>query len=350
VKSLTLAQVAAMLNCAPPPERERVITSMGMLGEATDSELSFLGSDAYLSQFGSTRAAAVIVQKRVKLPPGHGRVVFVVDDADLAVARVLERLAPPVPRPAAGVDPSARVAQTAEIADGVAIGACVTIGDHARIGRGTVIHPSVSIGSDVQIGENCELFAGVVVRERITIGNRVTIHASSVLGTDGFGYRWDGTQHVKIPQIGTVIVEDDVEIGSCVCIDRAKFGSTRIGRGTKIDNLVQIGHNVQVGPNCIIVAQSGVAGSARLGQGVVLGGQSAVRDHVTVGDGAMSAACSGIAEDVEPKAIVSGTPALPHRQSLREHAALRRLPDLVVQVRKLEEEIARLKGEKREQK
>jgi UDP-3-O-[3-hydroxymyristoyl] glucosamine N-acyltransferase len=337
-----------MLNCAPPPEGDRVITGMGTLGEATESDLSFLGSDAYLNQLTSTRAAAVIVQKRVKLPPGQGRLVFVVDDADLAVARVLERLAPPVPRPPAGVDRSARIAETAQIADGVAIGPYVIIGDHSRIGRGTIIHPNVTIGSDVQIGENCEIFPNVVVRERITIGSRVTIHASSVLGTDGFGYRWDGTQHVKIPQVGTVIVEDDVEIGSCVCIDRAKFSSTRIGRGTKIDNLVQIGHNVQVGPNCIIVAQCGVAGSARLGQGVVLGGQSAVRDHVTVGDGAMSAACSGIAEDVEPKAIVSGTPALPHRQSLREHAALRRLPDLVVHVRKLEEEVARLKGEKPE--
>jgi UDP-3-O-[3-hydroxymyristoyl] glucosamine N-acyltransferase len=319
---------------------------MATLDEAGESELSFLGSDAYLPQFGATRAAAVIVQKRVKLPAGGSRPVFVVDDADLAVARVLERLAPPIPRPAAGVDPSARVAESAQVAENVAIGANVIVGERSRIGRGTVLHANVVIGEDVSVGDDCEFFPGVVVRERIGIGSRVIIHAGSVLGTDGFGYRWDGTRHVKIPQIGTVIVEDDVEIGSCVCIDRAKFSSTRIGRGTKIDNLVQIGHNVQVGPNCIIVAQSGVAGSARLGQGVVLGGQSAVRDHVTVGDGAMSAACSGIAEDVEPKAIVSGTPALPHRQSLREHAALRRLPDLVVHVRKLEEEVARLKGEK----
>jgi UDP-3-O-[3-hydroxymyristoyl] glucosamine N-acyltransferase len=321
---------------------------MATLEEATETELSFLGSDAYLAQFARTQAAAVIVQKRVKLPPGQVRVVFVVDDADLAVARVLECLAPPVPQPAAGVDASARIAGSAQISEGVAIGANVVVGARSRIGRGTVLHPNVFIGEDVSIGDECEFFPGVIVRERITVGHRVVIHASSVLGTDGFGYRWDGTRHVKIPQIGTVIVEDDVEIGSCVCIDRAKFSSTRIGRGTKIDNLVQIAHNVQVGPHCIIVGQTGLAGSARLGQGVVLGGQTAVRDHITVGDGAMSAACSGIAEDVEPKAIVSGTPALPHRQSLREQAAMRRLPDLVVQVRKLEEEIARLKGETRD--
>jgi UDP-3-O-[3-hydroxymyristoyl] glucosamine N-acyltransferase len=177
----------------------------------------------------------------------------------------------------------------------------------------------------------------------VTLGNRVIIHAGSVLGTDGFGYRWDGKQHAKIPQIGTVIVEDDVEIGSCVCIDRAKFSATRIGRGSKIDNLVQIGHNVTVGPHCIIVGQAALAGSVTLGAGVVLGGQCAVRDHVTLADGAMVAACSGVAEDVDPKTIVSGLPALPHRQSLREQAALRRLPDLVVQVRKLQEEVDRLK-------
>src|SRR5581483_1810630 len=177
----------------------------------------------------------------------------------------------------------------------------------------------------------------------ITIGNRVIIHAGSVLGTDGFGYRWDGTKQAKIPQIGTVIIEDDVEIGSCVCIDRAKFAETRVGRGTKIDNLVQIGHNVVIGPHCIVCGQAGMAGSVKLGAGVVLGGQSAVRDHITMGDGSMLAACSGVMDDVEPKQIISGLPALPHRQSLREQGALRRLPELITQVRKLQEEIEELK-------
>ncbi len=140
-----------------------------------------------------------------------------------------------------------------------------------------------------------------------------------------------------------MIIEDDVEIGSCTCIDRAKFGVTRIGRGTKIDNLVQIGHNVQTGPHCIIVGQTGIAGSARLGAGVVLGGQTAVKDHITIGDGVMAAACSGILADVEPGEIISGAPAFPHRQSLREQGAIRELPELRVTVRKLEKELARLK-------
>jgi UDP-3-O-[3-hydroxymyristoyl] glucosamine N-acyltransferase len=320
-----------------------VITGMATLDEATESDLSFIGSDAYLPQFAQTRAAAAIVQKRVKLPASNARPVFVVDNADLAVATILEKLAPPVPRPPLGIDPSAHVASSAHLGENVAVGINVVIGQNTTIGHDTILHPGVVIGDNVTIGDHCELFPNVVIRERITIGNRVIIHASSVLGSDGFGYRWDGQRHVKIPQIGTVIIEDDVEIGSGVCIDRAKFSSTRIGRGTKIDNLVQIGHNVQVGPHCIIVGQAGLAGSVRLGQGVVLGGQTAIRDHITIGDGAMAAACSAIHEDVEPKAIVSGMPALPHRQSLREQAALRRLPDLVVQVRKLTEELATLK-------
>jgi UDP-3-O-[3-hydroxymyristoyl] glucosamine N-acyltransferase len=349
VPNFTLSQIASTLGLPVPAHANRTITGMAALLDATESDLSFLGSDAYLKDFENTKAAAVIVKKSVHLPPADNRErppLFIVDNADLAQAKVLELLAPPIPRPKNGIDPSARIAPSAVLSEDVGIAANVVIGERTTIGRGTILHAGVAIGDDVIIGDRCEFFPNVVIRERITIGHRVTIHAGSVLGTDGFGYRWDGQQHVKIPQIGTVIVEDDVEIGSCVCIDRAKFSSTRIGRGTKIDNLVQIAHNCQIGPHCIIVGQVGLAGSVTLGAGVVLGGQVAVRDHTKIGDGAMVAACSAIAEDVDPKAIVSGTPALPHRQSLREQAALRRLPDLVVAMRKLEEEIAKMKSEK----
>jgi UDP-3-O-[3-hydroxymyristoyl] glucosamine N-acyltransferase len=172
----------------------------------------------------------------------------------------------------------------------------------------------------------------------------VIIHAGSVLGTDGFGYRWDGARHAKLPHIGTVIVEDDVEIGSCVCIDRAKVGATRIGRGTKIDNLVQIAHNCVIGPHCILAGQVGIAGSVTLGAGVMMGGSTSVRDHVKVGDNAMVAACSAVAEDIPAKARVSGTPAIPHRQALREIAALHRLPDLINDFHKLQHELEQLKS------
>lgn len=344
--SLTLAEIADLLHAPTPAgHAQRAVTGMATLAEAGPSDLSFLGSDTYLKQFATTKAAAVIVQKRVKLPR-DGSVstpVFVVDDADLAVARILEHFAPPVPRPPVGRHHAAFVAPSASVGDGARIGANVFIGDDSRIGRNVVLHPGVYVGASVDIGDDCELFPNVVVRERVRIGHRVVIHAGAIIGSDGFGYRWDGTRHAKVPQIGTVVIEDDVEIGSCVCIDRAKFSTTRVGRGTKMDNLVQVGHNVQIGPHCIIVGQVGLAGTVTLGAGVVLGGQSAVRDHVTMGDGSMAAGCSGVAEDVDPKMIVSGLPALPHRQSLREQAALRRLPDLVAQVRKLQEEVEALK-------
>jgi UDP-3-O-[3-hydroxymyristoyl] glucosamine N-acyltransferase len=345
----TLSDIAELLACPVPPmpEARKCVGGVASLAEAGDDDISFVGSEAYIDELPGTRALAIIVQTRVTLPATWTRPAFRVDDAELAVAKVLNRFARPIPQPPAGIDPTASIAATAILGEGVAIGPHAVVGQRSRIGNNTVLHAGAFVGEDVIIGSDCQVFPSVVIRERITIGNRVIIHAGAVLGTDGFGYRWDGKQHAKVPHIGTVIVEDDAEIGSCVCIDRAKFSATRIGRGTKIDNLVQIGHNAQIGPHCILVGQVGIAGSARLGAGVVLGGQTAVRDHITVGDGAMAAACSAIAEDVDPKTIVSGTPALPHRQSLREQAALRRLPDLVVQVRKLQEAVDELKKQQK---
>ena len=335
----TLSEIAVLLNCPPPLGVERPITGVATLHDATSTEITYLASEQYVKQFSTTQAAAAIVHQRVKLPAQTHIPTLRVDDAELAVAKVLELFAPSVPQPPPGIDSLARVAKTAVLGDAVAIGPFVFIGERSRIGRGTVLHPGVYIGDDVTLGDDCILFPNVVLRERISLGHRVIIHAGSVLGSDGFGYRWDGSKHAKVPQIGTIIVGDDVEIGSCTCIDRAKFSVTRIGSGSKIDNLVQIGHNVEVGEHCIIVGQAGLAGSTKLGRGVILGGQAAIRDHITIGDGAMVAGTSGVAEDIAPGVIVSGTPAMPHRQSLREQAAIRRLPELVVQVRKLVEEV-----------
>ncbi|HEV7300199.1 MAG TPA: UDP-3-O-(3-hydroxymyristoyl)glucosamine N-acyltransferase [Tepidisphaeraceae bacterium] len=346
----TLADIASLLNL--PLDRggrgDTVITGLATLAEAKPGELSFLGHDKYVKQFTKTKASAVIVDRRVTLPAGAssngaGPITLTADNADLAMSQVLERFAPPVPKPRPGRDHAAFIAPSASIGDGAAIGPNVFVGDNARIGRNVVLHPGVYIGADVSIGDDCVIFPNSVVRERITIGNRVIINAGSVIGTDGFGYRWDGRRHAKVPQIGTIEIGDDVEIGSCVCIDRAKFAATVIGPGTKIDNLVQIAHNVKIGPHCIIVGQVGLAGSAELGAGVVLGGQVAVRDHAKIGDGAMAAATSAIVEDVAAGEVVMGTPALPRRQTLREQAAIRKLPDLRVQVQKLAEEIERLK-------
>jgi UDP-3-O-[3-hydroxymyristoyl] glucosamine N-acyltransferase len=248
----TLADIAALLGVPAPAHPERTVRGLATLEEAGPEDLTFVGSEQYVKQLPASKAMGAIVHRKVRLPDGYPGVTFLVDDADLATAKVLERFAPPVPRPPAGVDAMARVAASAQLGEGVAIGPFVCVGERSRIGKGTVLHPGVFVGDDVAIGDGCELFPQVVVRERITIGNRVIIHAGSVLGSDGFGYRWDGKQHAKVPQIGTVVVEDDVEIGSCVCVDRAKISVTLIGRGTKIDNLVQIAHNVRTGAHCVM--------------------------------------------------------------------------------------------------
>ncbi len=342
MKTLTLGEIAKVLNLPVPAKADLRLTGVNSLVEASDTDISFVGSDRFLKELAATRAAAVLVQRDVKVPPGVANAILWVDDADLAMVKVLEMFAPPVPGPKVGIDASARLDATASVGECSAIGAFVSIGANSHVGARCVIYPGVIISDDVTIGDDCQIHANVVIRERITVGNRVILNAGTVLGTDGFGYRWDGKQHLKMPQIGTVVIEDDVELGSCVCVDRAKYGATRIGKGTKVDNLVQIAHNVVTGAHCIMAGQTGIAGSTTLGYGVVVGGASSIRDHVTIGSLAVIAARSGVIDDIPPGTTVSGMPAIPHRQALREQAAMRRLPDLWVQSRKAQEQLQEL--------
>ena len=341
----TLAEIASLVGAAPQDgAASRVeITGVASLDEATSNHISFVGSDAYLKDLATTRAAAVLVHRRVKLPPDVRPVVLVVDDADAALATVLQRFAPPAQPSVRGIDPSARIDPGAALGENVSIGPFVFIGARARIGHRCAVYAGAYVGDDAVIGDDCVIWPAAVIRERVTLGNRVIVHAGAVIGADGFGYRWDGARHAKVPQIGTVVIEDDVEVGACACIDRAKMGVTRIGRGTKIDNLVQVAHNCVIGEHCILAGQAGLAGSVTLGAGVVLGGATSVADHLTVGAGTMVAGRSAVATEIEPNQRVSGMPALPHRQTLREQAGLRRLPELINQVKKLEEEIEALK-------
>jgi UDP-3-O-[3-hydroxymyristoyl] glucosamine N-acyltransferase len=341
----TLADIASLVG-APLADASRgraPIRGVATLLDAADDHISFVDSDAYLKDLGVTRAAAVLVRRRVKLPADVRPVALVVDDADLALCKLLDLFAPPAQPLPAGVDPAARVGPGVTLGAGVAIAPFAVIGARARVGDRCAIHGGAHVGEDVVIGDDCVIWPNAVVRERVTIGHRVIIHANAVIGADGFGYRWDGERHAKVPHIGTVVIEDDVEIGACACVDRAKIGVTRVGRGTKIDNLVQVAHNCAIGPHCILAGLAGLAGSVTLGENVVLGGGCAVADHLTVGAGTMAAGRSAIATDIEPNARISGMPALPHRQTLREQAGLRRLPEMVAQMRKLEGEIEVLK-------
>lgn len=335
---MTLGQVAERLGLEPPPNADRPVKRLSTLADASSDDLAFLASAKHLQRFRRTKALAVIVSDSVEVPDPHV-LLLRVKDAELAVATLLPAFAPPPLRPTPGVDPLARVDASASVAADACIGAFVTIGPRSSIASGAVLHPGVRIGCDVCIGPACELFDNVVIHDRCELGSRVVIHANSVVGGDGFGYRWDGMRHAKIPHIGNVVIEDDVEIGSCTCIDRAKFGTTRIGAGCRIDNHVQIAHNVEIGAASIIVAQAGVAGSTKIGRGVVIAGAVAVRDNLTIGDRAVVGAMSGVSSDLEGGQTYLGIPARPHREAMREVAAARKLHEFFDRLRAIEKRL-----------
>ncbi|MFO7652273.1 MAG: UDP-3-O-(3-hydroxymyristoyl)glucosamine N-acyltransferase [Candidatus Krumholzibacteriia bacterium] len=333
VDGIRLSELARTVGLAHESDEDPLITGASGLDGAVSGTIIFVTERRWLPRLASSPAAAVI------LPPGWPSPIPALRAVDprAAFARVLEHFAPPRERvfppgrhPTAVVDPAADVHVTA------ALGPYVVIGPGARVGAGSVLGPHVVVEADAAVGEGCVLHARVIVRERCLLGDRITVHPGAVIGSDGFGFVDELGGKRKIPQIGIVIVGDDVEIGANVCIDRAQTGRTVIGRGTKIDNLVQIGHNVVVGENCALSAQIGISGSCRIGDGVVMGGQAGVADHRLVGSGARVAGKAGVHRDVAPGQAVLGFFARDAREYRRIEGALGRLPDLVRRVRELE--------------
>jgi UDP-3-O-[3-hydroxymyristoyl] glucosamine N-acyltransferase len=313
------------------------ITGVDALEAATPEQITFIRDPARAGRWASSRAGAVLVGPGVEIE-AVGRPVIRVQEADVAVAIVLGMFAPPPVRPTPGTHPAAVVEPSTVLGKGVAIGPGCYIGHRVRIGDRTVLHANVTVLDESVIGADCEFFPGVVIRERCELGDRVNLHPNVVIGADGFGYRPSTDPGrpgmMKIPQIGTVRIGNDVEIGAGSCVDRAKFAATVIGDGTKIDNLCQIAHNCVIGRCCVIAGQAGLAGSVTLGDGVIIGGRSGVRDHVTIGAGAKVAGAAAVADDVKPGATVAGYPARDAREVMREYAAMRRLPELVKLLRK----------------
>ncbi|RMF79073.1 MAG: UDP-3-O-(3-hydroxymyristoyl)glucosamine N-acyltransferase [Planctomycetota bacterium] len=339
--SITVEQLARELNAPFAGDGARILRRVDPLSDAGDDSLSWLGDARYARQLADTRAAAVLVAEAVEAPP-HVAVIRV-PDPDHALITALQMLAPPPETVADGVHPTAVVDPTAAV-EGVAIGPHCAIAAGAVIGAGTQLHAGVVVGRDARIGRDCELHAHVVVHARCVIGDRVVIHANSTIGADGFGYLTRNGVHVKIPQIGIVRIEDDVEIGANSCVDRARSGETRIARGVKIDNQVQIGHNCEIGEHSILVAQSGVSGSCRLGRYVVLAGGVGVADHVELGDGVQVAAMSGVPKSFPPGMTIRGIPAMEVGQYSRIAVEQRRLPKLAATVRDLKKRIERLES------
>ncbi len=306
---------------------------------AGPDHLTFIGTADYAAKWSSSRASAAIVQEDIEVKPGTGRAFVRVADADLALAKVLEMFAPPPVSPPVGVDDRAIVDGTAQVAPDVAIGALSYVGPNASIGAGTILHPNVTVLEGVRVGAGCVLWPGVVIRERCTLGDGCILHPNVSIGADGFGYRpsEDGRSLVKIPQIGSVRLGRDVEIGAGTCVDRGKFAETLIGDGTKIDNLCQIAHNCNIGRCVVMAALVGIGGSVTIGDGVMIGGGAIIKDHLTIGAGARLGGHAGLMHDIPPGETWQGNPAQDGRAAFREYAAIRKLPDLFQQIKQLRE-------------
>ncbi|MCK4276474.1 MAG: UDP-3-O-(3-hydroxymyristoyl)glucosamine N-acyltransferase [Phycisphaerae bacterium] len=338
---LTVEQIAKIVGGQVKGDGTARIEALATIEAAGPGELTFAVDEKRARRVSKSKAGAVIVGA---LPQAAPMPLIRVENVQAAVAALLGALAEPEDLPPPGTDETAAVDNSAQIAPDVAIGPGAVVGRGARIGTGTVLCAKVVIGTGVELGENSLLHEGVVVKGGCKIGNRVRIGPNSVIGTDGFGYYFQDGVHHKIPHIGTVIIEDDVEIGACSCVDRAKFGATRIGPGCKIDNLVQIAHNVQLGKGSVLAALTGVAGSTKLGQYVVLGGHVGIRDNITLGNGVNVGACTCVAGNVADGQTVFGIPAGPARAQLRIHQAMYKLPDLLKRVKSLEAKVGDLES------
>ncbi|MDB6138800.1 MAG: UDP-3-O-acylglucosamine N-acyltransferase [Verrucomicrobiaceae bacterium] len=320
------------------------ITGLNSLSEAVEGDVSFLGNPRYKPQLKTTRASAILVTPGLVDTP-EGKALIEVDNPTLAFSAVIKFFGPE-PRPLVmGIHPSAVVSVSARLdPTKVSVGPHAVIEDEAVVGDGSIIHAGAYIGYAAQLGTNCVIHANAVIKEHCLLGQRVIIHSGAVIGSDGFGYELVQGRHQKIEQLGIVQIDDDVEVGSCTSIDRARFGRTHIGAGTKIDNLVQIGHNVATGQNCILVSQTGISGSTRLGNYVVMGGQVGVAGHLEIADQVTLLAKSGVTKNLPSPGAYTGYPAKPLIEGRKMLTYPGRVPELLERVKELERKLADLDG------
>ena len=337
---ITLKEIASLIGGEIEGDPKAVITGASGIKEAREGHLTFLANPKYAPLLETTRAAAVVVQKGLKVASACALVR--VDNPSFAFSKLIELFGPKKPEFPKGVDARAAVGKKAVLGADVSIGPFAVVEDGAVIGDRTVIRSGVYIGHETSIGEDCHIYPNVIIRERCVVGRRVSIHSGSVIGSDGFGYVAVKGVHQKIPQIGTVEIEDDVEIGSNVTIDRARFEKTIIRKGTKIDNLVQIGHNVQIGECCGIVSQVGIAGSTHIGDGVMIWGQAGLAGHLNIGDRVEILAKAGVHRDLAAKGIYLGSPAVDRREALRQFHLPKTVETLQKEVAALKAKLAEL--------
>jgi len=337
---VNLRDLAARLGCTLRGDGAVEVSRVRGIEDAGPGDLTFVSNPRYVPRLATTRASAVIVTPELETPVPS----LLAANPYLAFARAVAILHPQA-SPPPGVHPTAVIDPTAELGEGVYVGALAVIGPRVRVGARTVIHPHVVLYPEVHVGEDCLLHSGVQVRERCRLGHRVTVQNGAVIGADGFGFAKDDQgRYLKIPQVGSVAIDDDVEIGALTAVDRASLGMTRIGAGTKIDNLVQVGHSVTIGRDSVLAGQVGIAGSTKVGDQVVMAGQVGVVGHISIGDGAIVTAQTGVPGDVKPGAVISGSPAIENRSWLKSVAVFAKLPDLQKRVRDLERRVGELVG------
>jgi len=338
-----LGQLAEMVQGRLIGDGRITITGVNNLEEARVGEITYVSSPEVLPKGEQSRASALIVGPAVAT---QAKPIIITEDPRLAFSKILELFAPERRLPI-GVDPSAHLGRGVRLGKRVAIGAGAVVGDNVVIGDDVIIHPLAYVGHEVTIGEGSEIHPHVYLGDRVVLGKRVIIHAGTAVGSDGFGFLQTDRGHRKIPQIGTVVVDDDVEIGANCTIDRATVAVTRIGRGTKIDDSVHIAHNVVIGEHCLLCGQVGISGSVTLGNGVVLAGQVGVTDHVTIGDGVIVGGGAAVIGDIREPGVYSGIPARPHAEACRMLAGQKKVPELLRRLRELERRVRELEGEGR---
>jgi UDP-3-O-[3-hydroxymyristoyl] glucosamine N-acyltransferase len=329
--SFRLGELAELVGGTVVGDPDRVVSGVATLEDAGPGDLAFWTHPRYRDAVRTTRAGAILVRCGSGV---HGRFLLEVGEPYLALARILELFHPPAPAQP-GISPVASVAPGAVLGSDVAIGAFAVIEPGARLGDRVSIGPGSVVGQGAEVGDESVLMARVVLYPGTSVGRRCRIHAGAVLGADGFGFATSAGVHHKVPQLGRVVIEDDVEIGANTAIDRGTLGETRIGRGTKIDDLVMVAHGVRIGAACLLAAQAGIAGSTRVGAGVTFAGQAGAAGHLHIGDGAIVAAKSAVFDDVAPRAFVAGIPAIDHVRWKRTQALVRRLDELRRELREL---------------
>lgn len=341
------SQIAMLINGKVEGDGQATVASFGKIEEAKEGQLTFFANPKYEDFLYTTKASVVIINDGFELKQAVGATLIRVSDAYTAFATLLSKYQEIIQQQLSGVQEPSYIAKTASYGEHVFIGAFAYLGEKVKVGNNTKIYPNAYIGDNVVIGDNCIIHPGVKIYHDCKIGNHVAIHAGTVIGSDGFGFapQADGS-FKKVPQIGNVVIEDHVEIGANATIDRATIGSTLIKSGAKLDNLIQIAHNVEVGHSTVIAAQAGVSGSTKIGNGVMIGGQAGIVGHIQLGDGSKVNAQSGVSKSIEAGKAVTGSPAHDYTSALRSQAVSRKLPELEKRVKELEALVKQLMAEK----